>query len=345
MGRAVIGQTIDSVLSQSFEDFEYIIVDDASPDDTAALVKSYKDRRIRLRVNESNRGIAGARNVGLDEARGSFVMMLDHDDLFLPGKIARQVGFMRAHPEVALCAVQHAFLRDGKQLADEGLPADPFLFKWILLTRSPMQTSAICMRRAFLERHELRYRQEWAPGDDLMFYNDIAEHGIIAGLAELLTLYRYHGSNVSITDADSMARRAAAVLSEVYRRRYQLELECEEAAMLVRVVTQKRGARSLQELQRTGSLLSRLFEAFCAQETLSPEQSRIVAADVAARWWRIVERSAKTLGPDALGIFENVPLLCAVRPPFSRRMSAGISSRIGESRLRRIKSLIKSGSK
>lgn len=98
-----IGDAIRSVLAQSWPHFELIAVDDASLDRSFAIVESFNDARIRpVRLNR-NRGLAGARNAGLEAARGDFIALLDGDDIMHPTRLERQLAFMRRNPDVGLC--------------------------------------------------------------------------------------------------------------------------------------------------------------------------------------------------------------------------------------------------
>src|SRR5690625_120229 len=91
-----IGETIESVLAQTYENWEMIIVDDCSTDDTREIVQSYqeKDSRIKLFTLDKNSGSGVARNKAMDEAKGRFIAFLDSDDLWYPEKLRRQIAFM-----------------------------------------------------------------------------------------------------------------------------------------------------------------------------------------------------------------------------------------------------------
>jgi len=93
-----VRKAIDSVLAQDFRDFEVIVVDDGSIDDTASVLAGYGDA-IRV-VHKTNGGLSSARNAGIRAARGEFVAFLDADDWWLPGKLGKQVSFMRQYPAV-----------------------------------------------------------------------------------------------------------------------------------------------------------------------------------------------------------------------------------------------------
>src|SRR4051794_18857373 len=101
-------ETLQSVFAQTFDDFEVIVVNDGSTDDTAARVEALAREepelvrgRLRL-ISQANQGIGAARNRGIDEARGKYVAMLDHDDLWLPEKLAAQVAFYERTPECSI---------------------------------------------------------------------------------------------------------------------------------------------------------------------------------------------------------------------------------------------------
>jgi glycosyltransferase involved in cell wall biosynthesis len=97
-----VAEAIDSVLAQDYQDFEVIVVDDGSTDDTANVLASYGDS-IRV-VHQANGGLSNARNAGIREARGEFVAFLDADDWWLPGKLNRQVKLMQAEPALGFCS-------------------------------------------------------------------------------------------------------------------------------------------------------------------------------------------------------------------------------------------------
>ena len=104
-----IEEAIDSVLAQSYENWELLLIDDASTDKTAQVVKPYlEDARIHLLAFQENQGVSGARNAGLQKARGQLVAFLDADDKWLPEKLQQQVAFHESHPEVALSFTRFA---------------------------------------------------------------------------------------------------------------------------------------------------------------------------------------------------------------------------------------------
>src|SRR5690554_1467307 len=110
---AFIAEAISSILNQSFEDFELLVVNDGSIDKTVDVVHSFADPRIRLIHNEKNNGLVYTRNSALDEARGEYIAVLDSDDIAVPERLQLQYDYMIQYPKIALCG-GHAALIDAQ---------------------------------------------------------------------------------------------------------------------------------------------------------------------------------------------------------------------------------------
>ena len=111
-----IREAVDSILSQSFRDFELIIIDDGSKDGTASIIQSYSDERIRL-IQKENEGVATTLNRGIELAKGQYIWRHDADDVSKTDRLEKQVQFMNEHPDVVLCATQIAFMTERGNIA------------------------------------------------------------------------------------------------------------------------------------------------------------------------------------------------------------------------------------
>ena len=94
---------VDSILSQTYENFEFIIIDDCSTDESVDYLASITDPRVRVIRNDVNRGITASLNVALDNARGDYIARMDSDDVSLPERFEKQIAFMEANPDVIVC--------------------------------------------------------------------------------------------------------------------------------------------------------------------------------------------------------------------------------------------------
>ena len=107
----ILKEAIDSVLSQKFTNFEVIVVDDGSTDATNALLPTYGEQITT--ICQKNKGVSAARNVGISQARGSYIAFLDSDDMWLPEKLSCQHDFFQSHPEALICQTDEIWIRNG----------------------------------------------------------------------------------------------------------------------------------------------------------------------------------------------------------------------------------------
>lgn len=149
-----VARAIDSVLAQTFTDFELIVVDDASTDGTRSVLERYRDTpRLRLILSDENRGGGGARNLGIEAARAPLIAFQDSDDIWLPHKLAAQVAALDAHPEAGLCYCGSLFSEGTRSYyipeqvfdhLDGDMSAE-------ILRRNPTSTQTLVVRREVLE--------------------------------------------------------------------------------------------------------------------------------------------------------------------------------------------------
>ncbi|MCK5508758.1 MAG: glycosyltransferase family 2 protein, partial [Desulfobacterales bacterium] len=107
----ILKETLNSVLAQDFTNFELIVVDDGSTDNTQDILNSYKENIIVLQQN--NKGVSAARNMGITSASGRFIAFLDSDDLWLPKKLSIQVDFFNANTDALICQTEEIWVRNG----------------------------------------------------------------------------------------------------------------------------------------------------------------------------------------------------------------------------------------
>jgi glycosyltransferase involved in cell wall biosynthesis len=201
---ALLLETLATVFAQTFTDYEVIIINDGSTDDTAAQLEPLQQLHSpRLRViTQPNAGIGAARNRGLDEARGKYVALLDHDDLWMPEKLAVQVEFMQQHPQCAACGTLFALSTTPDKphflLADvanaEGIVERPF---WQTVhNKDVFQTCTLMIDRDRCQG--LRYATRRGAIEDVSFHLTLLGRGEY-GMAgdKILAIYRVFDGNAS----------------------------------------------------------------------------------------------------------------------------------------------------
>ena len=205
-----IAETLASVQSQSFVDWECLVVDDASPDGTAALAQRIAagDRRVRLLRHAANRGTAAARNTALEAASGRYIAFLDADDLWLPAKLERQLAFMQASDAAisytAFRRIDESGTRVGRLIH---VPAE-------MTSRKLLANTAIATLTAMVDRERSGpFAMREMRRDDLILWLTLLRQGCSArGLNEDLARYRVVKGSLS-----SRRLRSAAWVWQVYR--------------------------------------------------------------------------------------------------------------------------------
>lgn len=189
-----IAEAIDSILNQTFTDFELIIINDGSTDNTAKIISDYaaRDKRIKFINNKQNRGIVAASNIGLDVAIGEYIAKMDSDDISLPDRLAKQVAFLDSHPDIGMvgCGLQ-AFDKDNFIITHSARVG-------LIDALTEIPTTIFMARRSVIEQNKLRFNPEFIAGEDYDFYVQFLKHANIANLPDILYKYRWHGSNISI---------------------------------------------------------------------------------------------------------------------------------------------------
>ena len=217
-----VAETVASVLAQTSGDFEFVIVDDGSTDGTDALLRRLAARDPRIRLNRRpNTGISGALNDGIAMARGEFVARMDADDLMLPERLARQIEFLRGHPDCVAVGAQVEVIdpygapveRLAHKLTHEEIEAE-------LLTGCgfAMVHPVVTMRREAVVRAG-GYRSQYDTQEDLDVFLRLAEVGRLANLPECLLKYRQHYESINHTKFEKQRALKRVLMEETYRRR------------------------------------------------------------------------------------------------------------------------------
>jgi glycosyltransferase involved in cell wall biosynthesis len=190
-----VEEAVRSVLASTFTDLELLVVDDASTDGGLAIVEGISDPRIRILESAVNTGRPAAANRGYDAATGDYIAVLDADDRIHPERIARQVAYLDAHPEVGACGSWLQFF-GGRDLVHR-LPPEDEEARALSLFGVPVSYGACMFRRSVLEKHGLRCPTDWlTPGMDYLFMLGVGKYTRYANLPEVLTDYRIGVQNM-----------------------------------------------------------------------------------------------------------------------------------------------------
>jgi glycosyltransferase involved in cell wall biosynthesis len=191
-----IAEAIESVLNQSFTEFEFIIINDGSTDKTEAIILSYNDPRIRYIKNEQNLKLIASLNKGLKTANGKYIARMDSDDVCVPSRLEKQVAFMEAHPEIGISGAQ--LLVFGSEEGVMQYPLSHEDIKLRLFITSCFGNNVVIFRKELLEAHDLYFPQGYLHAEDYKCWTNWVAVTKTANLSENLVKYRSHANSVSV---------------------------------------------------------------------------------------------------------------------------------------------------
>jgi glycosyltransferase involved in cell wall biosynthesis len=195
-----LDESIRSILNQTFKDFEFIIIDDCSTDDTPLIIKKYmaQDARIIYRRNEKHIDQLLGRNMAFGYARGEYVAMLDADDIALPGRLETQYDYLCRHPDIALVGGWAEIIDERGLVTGHKNPEENFeLLKYRLLLRNPMFHSAMFFRKDAIVKIG-GYDPEYLYAEDYRLYYSLMKNDYrIGNVPEPVIKYRVHSQQVT----------------------------------------------------------------------------------------------------------------------------------------------------
>lgn len=197
-----LAKAIDSVLAQTYSNFELILVNDGSTDGSDAIVKSYQDKRIVYKAYEGNKRLAYARNRGLELATGDYVGFFDADDYMVPDKMEKQVSYLNEHEEIMLLGGAYHYMDgEGKVFGEimEPVCENDSEIRAYMLFGNCFCAGGALFRRNIVEQYHLRLDESNKASEDYRFWIDMLPYGKVANLKDCLYYYRTnHGSKASI---------------------------------------------------------------------------------------------------------------------------------------------------
>ena len=219
-----IAETVSAVLRQDMTDFELLLLDDASTDDSVAVIKRFNDKRIRLFRHKHNQGIAASRNFLIKQARGEYIAVLDHDDICLPERLRVQAAFLDSHPDIALVGSRFELFA----------PPSAALWRRLLInlgwvwchplfpTWQDARKGNVVMHPTIMYRRQIfvdcgiNYDSRYTPAEDYDWVVQALAAGLkLANIPQVLLKYNLHGANCSFIRKKQMKQADAMVKQKI----------------------------------------------------------------------------------------------------------------------------------
>lgn len=281
-----LNQAIDSILSQSFTDFEFLIINDGSTDQSDEIIRSYSDHRIRYEKNSQNIKLIATLNKGLELANGVFIARMDADDIAEPTRLETQIRFLKDHPEIGICGSW--FRSFGQSESKVSYPVSDFEIRYTALYQCPFCHPTVVLRKELVTENDLRYSHDYPHAEDYEFWLRASRVSRMANIPHYLLRYRQHDQSVSKTESDTQIR-----LSVDIRKQFFLEAGIEisdEDLELFRKLNYRYNSFGIDEVQKIGYLLIRLLETSTSTNYLDFEMLQKLLWD---KWFNLCTNHSK----------------------------------------------------
>lgn len=279
-GERFLRESIESILTQTFRDFEFLIINDGSTDKTREIILSYSDPRIRLIDNERNLGLTASLNLGLALATGQLIARQDADDISEPQRLAKQVAFLNVHPEVVLLGTcSNTIDASGQVLYMSTVPYDCDDIRWSDLFFCPFIHSSVIFRKDIVLSQIGPYNEAYHVAQDHELWSRIVSRFPVANLREPLVRYRLHplsmiaSSDLGLVEGKKLSM---ALIADLLGDRDSTDLanRAERLHRVWHLLAQSSPDLAIDEFKPMLEDMRRLHTAFCKRYNLSEAASR-----------------------------------------------------------------------
>jgi glycosyltransferase involved in cell wall biosynthesis len=222
-----LSEAIESILGQTCDDFEFLIINDGSTDGSREIIQRYSDRRIRLVENDRNSGLVFTLNRGFAMAQGKYIVRMDQDDYSLPQRLETQVLFMEKNPEVAICGSWMRYIGNAPPI-EVPYPTDHEAICCCMLFINPMAHPTVILRTESLLRLGLQYDGEAEFAEDFDLWQRCSGQLRLANIPEVLLHYRISSGSMT----HKHAQRLAQTVGRIFARQLAiLGVEADDATL------------------------------------------------------------------------------------------------------------------
>jgi glycosyltransferase involved in cell wall biosynthesis len=295
-----LAKAVESLLQQTYSNFELIIIDDGSSDSSPDILRHYAevDQRVKVYRQPSNMGLIAALNRGCELAQGRYIARMDADDISTPQRLEKQLTYLDANPDVGVvgAALQYIDASENKgRIASVPLLAGHL--RWRMLFGNYLPHPLAMIRRDTLAKVGL-YRPEAYRIEDYDLWTRILEFAELANLPDVLLYYREHSQSSMVSSKPPVERRATEIVQANLERLLKTPIQFEEAARLRAIDNPVDGVKPLTVVtqQKTAILLRALYEAYFQTMQLTADEIQSIKQDLARKFF-ILARLSLAVSP------------------------------------------------
>lgn len=236
-----LSESISSILDQTFHDFEFIIVNDGSTDNTEEIIKEHAagDKRIVYINNPKNLGRVASLNIALDSSNGKYIALNDADDISLPTRLEKQFRFLESNPDYVLVGTNIVVTDESGQTISNPLrPEKNLEAKFSLLFRCTFANPSIMFLKKVLDENNIRYEERFLHAEDFRIISLISRHGKVSNLREKLLRYRRHSYNNSSVNYELLDSGSTIITKENILG-LGINVSCDQAYRIRKLISSK----------------------------------------------------------------------------------------------------------
>ena len=210
-GEKYLREAIDSIFNQTFTDFEFLIVDDGSTDNSVEIINSYQNSRINLVKNDKNEGLVYTLNRGLSLAKGEYIARMDCDDISLPERLKKQIDFLDSNSEIAVVGTWIKVINEKEEPQTTWqYPLKPLEIQWNLYFYCPLAHPSVMFRKRIILSNG-SYSPEMTHAEDYELWWRLSKKYLLANLPDILLIYRQHQSSITNEHHQSHIQKASKI--------------------------------------------------------------------------------------------------------------------------------------
>ena len=283
-------EAIDSILNQTFRDFELVIVDDCSTDSSAAIIEEYKkiDSRVVTHRQHKNSGIAAARNKGLQLSSGEYIAFMDSDDISLPDRLEKQNNFIKSHPEVGVLGGGAEIVDgNGNYISTLYFPETNLMISWSLCFYDPIINPSVMMKRSIVlgagGYHDSRESDTEYYPEDYDLWTRLSGKTNFYNLSDVILMLRKHSSNITKTRLESTIKNSLKISQKYIAAMLGMEPSMEVVAVLWNTDQNKK-------IIDAPDVLINLYKCLGGRKAVSASENEYLKKDVSMRLLTIARR-------------------------------------------------------
>lgn len=218
--------TIDSILNQTYTEFEFLIINDGSIDGSEEIIKSYTDPRINYVKNDKNLKLIKTLNKGIDLAKGKYIVRIDADDFALKDRLAIQVEFMERNSGIIASGSFYYVINEfNERIEDKQLPITNQEICFSMLFFNPICHPSVIWRNDIVKNNKIYFKEEYIHAEDYKFWYDLSQFGHLANISKKLIEYRIHDQQVSSVYSKEQMNTDFKIKSEVLKGLFDLTFD------------------------------------------------------------------------------------------------------------------------